>query len=111
VAAVLSVEKDRVFVSVSDTLGYEVWQVLRDARNSAEVTGLPLCIDIENCLKGDMGGIGSILIAQAQLPSTRLTGCHGIFFKCFHHFGICDHCSEETDTANGCSRRRTELSA
>jgi len=107
-SAVLSIEKNRVFVSISDSLGYEVWPVLRDARNSAETTRLPLCIDIGNCQTGDMAGIGSILLAQAKLSSIKLTGCHGVFFWCFHHFGICKQCSEETDSPRGCVRRRTE---
>ena len=108
-SAILSVEKDRVVVNVSDSLGFDVWQVLRDGRKTAETAHLPLSINIEHCQQGDMAGIGSILLAQSKLSSIKLTGCHGLFFKCFHHFGICDHCSEETDTPNGCSRRRTEL--
>ncbi len=108
-SAMLSIEKDRVVVNVSDTLGFEVWQVMRDARKSAEATHLPLSIDIEHCQTGDMAGIGSILLAQSKLSSVKLTGCHEVFFNCFHHFGICDQCSEETGSPNGCSRRRSEM--
>ncbi len=110
-SAVISLEKDRVVVSVRNSLGYEIWPVLRDARNSAESTHLPLCINIEDCQTGDMAGIGAILLAQSKLPSVKLAGCHGVFFKCFHHFGICDQCSEEMSNSLGCPGRRSNLAA
>jgi hypothetical protein len=110
-SAVISLERDRVVVSVSDSLGFEIWPVLRDARKSAESTRLPLCINIEHCQTGDMAGIGSILLAQAKLPSVKLAGCHGIFFKCFHHFGICDHCSEDMGNTLGCAERKSNNAA
>jgi hypothetical protein len=107
-SAMLSIESDRVVVNLGESLDFDVWQVLRDARKSAEAAHLPLCINIEHCQKGDMAGIGSILLAQSKLSSIKLTGCHGLFFKCFHYFGICDQCSEETGSPNGCSKRRTD---
>jgi hypothetical protein len=105
-SAMLMIEKDQVFVSVSGTLGYKVWPVLRDARQTAQARSLPLCIDVQDCSTGDMAGIGSIMLAQETLSSVKLSGCHGVFFNCFDKFGICERCSVELDNPMGCSRYR-----
>lgn len=105
-SAVFSIKEDQVVVSVNGALNYDVWPILRDARDQAHEKHAQLCIDVEQCSEGDMAGIGSILLAQEKLPAVKLTGCHGVFYKCFHHFGICAHCSVTNEVKQVCEQQR-----
>ena len=105
-SAVFSVQENQVVVSVNGALNYDVWPIMRDARDQAHEKQAPLCIDVQQCNEGDMAGIGSILLAQEKLPTVKLMGCHGVFYKCFHHFGICAQCSVELEVRQVCEQQR-----
>ena len=101
----LSIERNQVLVKVGKSLDFDVWRVVRDGREAARTSSLPLCIDIQDCSKGDMGGIGSIQLAQAKLSSVKIRGCHGIFLTCFNAFGICHKCGQNNEMPIGCNKR------
>lgn len=103
-SATFSTSSDQVLVQVAGALGYEIWTTLRDARNAAQSSSLPLCIDIQQCTKADMAGIGSLMLAQDRLRSVKLKGCHDMFLSCFEAFGICAHCAQDRDTPPGCPK-------
>lgn len=104
--ATFSVEKNQVLVKVGTALDLAVWRAVRDGREAARAASLPLCIDVKDCRQGDMGGIGSIQVAQARLASVKLRGCHDVFLTCFSAFGICDSCAQDREQPLGCTKRR-----
>lgn len=104
-SATLSKSNEQVLVQVAGVLGYEIWPTLRDARNAAKSSSLPLCVDVRQCTGADMAGIGSLMLAQDKLSSVKLKGCHDVFLKCFKAFGICDHCSQVQEQPLACPKR------
>ena len=104
-SATVSTSNEQVLVQVAGTLGYDIWPALRDARNAAKSSSLPLCVDVRQCTDADMAGIGSLMLAQDKLPTVMLKGCHDIFLECFLAFGICDHCAQVSDRPAACPKR------
>ena len=94
-SARMSVSLDRVSVMIRARLDYECWRVLREARISALDRGLPLHLDIEGCRGGDMGGLGSLLIAQHQLGKIAIDGCNQDFATWFNSIGVCARCTQQ----------------
>jgi hypothetical protein len=91
--AQMTIDQNLVTVRIYSNLTYKVWEILRDARNAALAANLPLRIEVDTCIKADMGGIGAILIAQEKLSDVEICGCSPLFAKCFKAFGVCDHCT------------------
>lgn len=108
-SARMSVSPDKVSVMISDRLGYDCWQVLREARITALDRRLPLHLDIRGCQGGDMGGLGSLLIAQHQLGKIAIGGCNQDFAAWFGSIGVCQRCTQRHD--DGRCRERMEMSA
>ena len=102
--ATLSTKLDRVSVSIDGSLGYGIWQVLRDARNAALNAHLPLSLDIRRCDHIDMAGIGAVLLAQEKLGRVELCGCQIQFVRYFRAFGICKHCATASAAVPSCPK-------
>lgn len=102
--ATLSRNADCVAVRIDGKLGYDVWKILRDAREAARHAQLPLWLDVRSCSQIDMAGIGAVMVAQERLSCVELRGCQERFVKYFQAFGICDHCSTTTASAAACPR-------
>lgn len=104
--AMLRVTKDHVQVEVIGSLDFRVWSVMRDARETALAAKLPLRVDMRNCSHGDMGGIGSMLLAEDALSVVEFTGCRDVFESCFPAFGVCKGCSTNCANAGSCDAPR-----
>lgn len=96
-AAMLTKKDDCVSVRIFSKLSYTDWETLRSARNQALASNLPLRIDLEGCNYADIGGIGTIMIAQEKLRDIEICGCSPLFAECFKAFGVCDHCTHHQD--------------
>jgi hypothetical protein len=92
-SAIYSVSPDKVNVTISDSLGYGTWKILRDARIAALEHRLPLHLDISACHGGDMGGLGALVIAQHQLGEISVHGCNEHFSGWFSNIGVCQRCA------------------
>lgn len=95
------VSSDKVSVSIIGRLGYDCWEVMRDARLIAHEQHLPLHLDCDCCQGGDMGGLGALLLAQHELGETTHTGCNNEFVRWFSSIGVCSHCGAK----HSCARR------
>lgn len=92
-AATLVKQAECVSVVVDGSLGYGIWQTLRDARVAAEEGGLPLRIDVGACEQVERIGLGAIIVAQEKLGSVEVTGCNGWLVQLFDSFGVCAQCA------------------
>jgi hypothetical protein len=92
-ATTLLKQPDCVSVVIDGKLGYAIWQILRDARNTALNAGLPLSIDVCACEQVESVGLGAILVAQERLGEVAVTGCTGWITKMFDTYGVCSHCT------------------
>lgn len=92
-ATTLLKQSDCVSVVVDGKLGYSIWQILRDARDTALHEGLPLSIDVEACEQVERVGLGAIMVAQERLGQVAVTGCKGWITEMFQTFGVCGHCA------------------
>lgn len=101
--ATITRHADRIAVQIEGSLGYGIWQTLRDARDAAQASELPLCLDVAACDHADLGGMGAVMIAQERLADVALSGCSSRFAAYFEAFGICAHCTTQTVPAT-CSR-------
>lgn len=101
----LSKKADCVAVRIDGELGYHAWKPLRDAREAAHQSHLPLWLDIEACSRIDMAGIGAVMIAQERLACVQLRGCHAGFVDYFEAFGICTHCATAAASAESCPKK------
>lgn len=102
--ATLTRSADRVAVRIDGELGYRVWKTLRDAREAARQSKLPLWLDIQSCSHIDMAGIGAVMIAQERLPCVQVRGCQKGFIEYFEAFGICAHCATAATAETACPR-------
>lgn len=105
-AAILLKQPDCVSVVINGKLGYAIWQILRDARNTALNAGLPLSIDVCACEQVESVGLGAILVAQERLGEVAVTGCTGWLTEMFHAYGVCGHCTNRGLSA-GCAASRS----
>ncbi len=92
-ATTLLKQPDCVSVVIDGKLGYSTWQLLRDARDTAVQTRLPLSIDIGACDQLESIGLGALLVAQERLGEVAVKGCHSWLTEMFHTFGVCNHCA------------------
>lgn len=103
-SARIVVSSDKVSVSIIGRLGFDCWEVMRDARVIARERNLPLHLSFDGCRGGDMGGLGSLLLAQHELGETTHEGCNDEFVRWFSSIGVCDHCGK-----NECCGRRAAV--
>lgn len=103
-SATFTSHRDHVSVQIDGNLGYDVWRILRDARNAALAAKLPLRLEIGNCDRVDMAGIGTLLIAQERLPHVELSGCPQRFVESFRVLGICKNCSATRASGPDCPK-------
>lgn len=103
--ATLSRNTNCVTVRIDGELSYGVWKTLRDARETAHHSHLPLSLDIQSCSRIDMAGIGAVMIAQERLACVQLRGCHAKFVEHFEAFGICAHCGTATTSDVACPKK------
>ena len=108
-SATLRVAKDHVQVEVIGALDFRVWSVMRDARETALAAKLPLRVDMRNCSHGDMGGIGSMLLAEDALSVVEFTGCRDVFDSCGPGFGVCKGCWKNCSNGGSCHAPRRWL--
>jgi hypothetical protein len=99
-ATTLLKQSDCVSVVVDGKLGYSIWQILRDARNTALHEGLPLSIDVEACEQVESIGLGAIIVAQERLGQVAVKGCRGWLTDMFYTFGVCGHCTNRGVSAD-----------
>jgi len=92
-ATTLVKQAECVSVVVDGSLGYGIWQTLRDARVAAEEGGLPLRIDVGACEQVERIGLGAIMVAQEKLGRVEVTGCNGWLVQLFGSFGVCARCT------------------
>lgn len=93
--ATLVKQAECVSVVVDGSLGYGIWQTLRDARVAAEAGGLPLRIDVGACEQVERIGLGAIMVAQEKLGRVEVTGCNGWLVQLFGSFGVCIRCASQ----------------
>lgn len=105
-SATFTSHRDHVSVQIDGNLGYDVWRILRDARNAALAAKLPLRLEIDKCATVDMAGIGTLLIAQERLPHVELSGCPQRFIESFRVLGVCEHCATTRATNPNCPKAR-----
>ena len=91
-SAKLSLADDMISVDIQGKLGYDCWRVLRQAREQALVRKLPLHINVACCDGGEMGGLGSLLMAREALGELTLEGCCLQFQRWFDGIGLCRYC-------------------
>jgi ABC-type transporter Mla MlaB component len=106
-SATLSTNADRVSVRIDGNLGYDIWQILRDARNTALNAHLPLFVDMNRCEHIDMAGIGAVLLAQEKLSRVELCGCQAQFVQYLKAFGVCRQCSAAKPPVPDCPKSET----
>lgn len=92
-ATTLVKQAECVSVVVDGSLGYGIWQTLRDARVAAEEEGLPLRIDVGACEQVERIGLGAIMVAQEKLGCVEVTGCNDWLVQLFGSFGVCGQCA------------------
>lgn len=100
-SAVIRKSNDQVSVQITGKLSYTDWQTLRNARNAAQEARCPLAVEVQGCDCADMGGLGSIMIAQERLGSVEMRGCSTTFARCLKSFGICAHCTAKDTPSCG----------
>jgi len=88
----LAVSTDRVTVSIRYRLGYDCWEVMREARHIAQDRHLALHLEFDDCVGGDMGGLGALLLVQHYLGQVNIVGCNHQFVRWFNSIGVCAHC-------------------
>lgn len=99
--ATLVKQAECVSVVIDGSLGYGIWQTLRDARVAAEAGGLPLRIDVCACEQVERIGLGAIMVAQERLGRVEVTGCNGWLVQLFGSFGVCIRCTSQAVCRNG----------
>lgn len=92
-SAILVKQAECVSVVVDGSLGYGIWQTLRDARVAAQEGGVPLRIDVGACEQVERIGLGAIMVAQEKLGCVEVTGCNGWLVQLFASFGVCAQCA------------------
>lgn len=103
-SATWSISEQGVRVSIQGKLGFEAWRLLRDARVAALERRLPMAVDFHGCESMDMGGLGSLLIAQLQLGSVAIAGCTERSARWFDEVGVCERCGTPSTSLPGCRR-------
>lgn len=92
----LLLEQSRVMLKVQGAVDFLVWRAIRDARETALKSKLPLHIDLGACTHMDCGGFGALLLAADRLGALVIKGCGERHAAYLNVLRVCEACTGDS---------------